>query len=125
MICLLDSIVAGAIDNKSSLTKTQLQEKNLRELRLVMFLILQNLLDFDFTYRLGHELLLTRNHDNAVLGRAAATATAKVLRETIDWYVPHNTPSVEKQAGVFKQTWSETPTDLRYIEVTVFTEKVK
>ena len=49
------------------------------------------------TYVLGYKLTLTRNSDNAVLNKAYATNNAKVKINSIDWYIPHYTPSLNQE----------------------------
>ena len=49
------------------------------------------------TYGLGYKLTLTRNSDNAVLNKANATNKAKTKINSIDWYVPHYTPSLAQE----------------------------
>ena len=41
------------------------------------------------------------------------------------WYVPHYTPSIQQQSILSKQILSKTPTELRYVERSVFTKEVK
>ena len=48
------------------------------------------------TYGLGYKLTLTRNTDNAVLNRANATNNAKIKIISLEWYVPHYTPSLKE-----------------------------
>ena len=62
------------------------------------------------THELGYKLTLTRNTDNAVLNKDNAISNAKIKITAIDWYVPHCTPSVPKQAILSKQILSKTPT---------------
>ena len=47
-------------------------------------------------YCLGYNLTLTRNTDNAVLNKAAATNNAKVKIISLDWYVPQYSPNFEE-----------------------------
>ena len=55
------------------------------------------------TYAFGYELTLTRNTDNAVLNKANATNNAKIKINSIEWYVPHYTPSMQQQSILSKQ----------------------
>ena len=68
-------------------------------------------------YRLGYNLTLTRNKEDAVLNKTEAIAEAIIDR--IRWYVPHYTPSIPQQFVLSKQTLSKTPTELRFIEKSV------
>ena len=43
----------------------------------------------------------------------------------IEWYVPHYTPSISNQGLLSKQFLSRTPTELLYVEKSVFTKEVK
>ena len=48
------------------------------------------------TNGLGYKLTLTRNTDNAVLNKTAATNDAKIKIDSLDWYVPHYSPNLEE-----------------------------
>ena len=48
------------------------------------------------TYGLGYKITLTRNTDNAVLNKTAATNNGKVKIITLDWYIPHYSPNLEE-----------------------------
>ena len=77
------------------------------------------------TYGLGYKLTLTRNSDNAVLNKANATNNAKVKINSIDWYVPHYTPSLAQEKISLGQVVDKKPTVLRYVERSVFVKEVK
>ena len=72
------------------------------------------------TYGLGYKLTLTKNSDNAVLNKGNAINNAKVRINTIEWYVPHYTPSMQQQAILSKQIINKTPTQIQYQERFVF-----
>ena len=76
------------------------------------------------TYGLGYKLTLTRNKDEAVIDKANAIADARVKIDHIHWYVPHYTPSIQQQSTLSKQILSKTPTELRYVERSVFMKQV-
>ena len=76
------------------------------------------------TYGLGYKLTLTRNKDDAVIDKANAIADARIKIDHIHWYVPHYTPSIQQQSTLSKQTLSKTPTELRYVERSVFMKEV-
>ena len=76
------------------------------------------------TYGLGYKLTLTRNKDDAVIDKANATADARIRIDHIHWYVPHYTPSIQQQSTLSKQILSKTPTELRYVEGSVFMKEV-
>ena len=70
-------------------------------------------------------MTLTRNSDNAVLNKADATNLGKVNINAIEWYVPHYTASMSQQALFSNQIVSRIPTELQYIESSVFMKEVK
>ena len=76
------------------------------------------------TYGLGYNLTLTRNKDDAVIDKAGGIADARIRIDHIHWYVPHYTPSIQQQSTLSKQILSKTPTELRYIERSVFMKQV-
>ena len=55
------------------------------------------------TYGLGYKLTLTRNTDNAVMNKTAATNNAKVKINSLDWYVPHYSPNFEEYNKLMNQ----------------------
>ena len=77
------------------------------------------------TYGLGYKLTLTRNKDEAVIDKVAGIADARIKIDHIHWYVPHYTPSMSQQAIKSKQILNKTPTELRYVERSVFMKQVK
>ena len=77
------------------------------------------------TYGLGYKRTLTRNKEDAVLQKTAALADARIKIYQIHWYVPHYTPFIQQQGISSKQILSKTPTELRYVERSVFTKEVK
>ena len=76
------------------------------------------------TYGLGYKLTLTRNKDEAVIDKVAGIADARIKIDHIHWYVPHYTPSMSQQAIMSKQILNKTPTELRYVERSVFMKQV-
>ena len=76
------------------------------------------------TYGLGYKLTLTRNKDDAVIDKANGIADARIRIDHIHWYVPHYTPSIQQQSTLSKQILSKTPTELRYVERSVFMKQV-
>ena len=77
------------------------------------------------TYGLGYKLTLTRNTDNVVLNKAAATNNAKVKINSLDWYVPHYSPNLEEYNKLMNQIEKNSPTLLHYPERSVFMKEVK
>ena len=77
------------------------------------------------THGFGYKLVLTRNNDNAVLNKHNATNNANINLNSIDWYVPHCTPSVSQQTILSEQLSNKTPTELRYVERSVFMKQEK
>ena len=49
------------------------------------------------TYDLGYNYILRRNSDNAVLNKGNTINNAKTKINSIHWYVPHHTTSLEHQ----------------------------
>ena len=76
------------------------------------------------TYGLGYKLTLTTNKDDAVIDKANGIADARIRIDHIHWYVPHYTPSIQQQSNLSKQILSKTPTELRYVERSVFMKEV-
>ena len=76
------------------------------------------------TYGLGYKLTLTRNKDDAVIDKANGIADARIKIDHIHWYVLHYTPSIQQQSTLPKQILSKTPTELRYVERSVFMKEV-
>ena len=72
------------------------------------------------TFGLGFKLILTRNKDEAVKDKANGIADARNKIDQIHWYVPHYIPSMQQQAIMSKQILNKTPTELRYVERSVF-----
>ena len=76
------------------------------------------------TYGLGYKLTLTRNTDNAVLNNDNAVAIGRVKNNGLDWYVPHYSPNLEEYNKLMNQIKKNTPTQLNYLERSVFMKKV-
>ena len=76
------------------------------------------------TYGLGYKLTMTINTDNSVLNKTAATNNAKVKINSLDWYVPHYSPSLEEYNKLLHQIKKNTPTLLHYLERSVFMKEV-
>ena len=76
------------------------------------------------TYELGYKLTLTRNSHNAVLNKRNAKAIGKIKINSIEWYVPHYTASPKEQAILMNQITDKIPTELRYVERSVFMKEV-
>ena len=76
------------------------------------------------TYGLGYKLTLTRNKDDAVIDKAGGIADARIRIDHIHWYVPHYTLFIQQQSTLSKQILSKTPTELKYVERSVFMKQV-
>ena len=76
------------------------------------------------TYGLGYKLTLTRNTDNAILNKDNATILGKVKIIAIEWYIPHYTASMSQQALLSNQIVNRIPTELQYVERSVFMKEV-
>ena len=69
-------------------------------------------------------MTLTRNSDIAVLNKGDAINLGKVKINAIEWYVPHYTAIMSQQTLLSNQIVDEIPTDLQYIERSVFMKEV-
>ena len=76
------------------------------------------------TYGLGYKLTLTRNSDNAVLQKTNATPIGKTKIISLVWYVPHYTASPKEQGILMNQIQDKIPTELRYVEKSVFIKEL-
>ena len=76
------------------------------------------------TYGLGYKISLTTNREDAVIDKTGGIAVARIRFDHIHWYVPHYTPSIQQQSTISKQILSKTPTELRYVEGSVFLKVV-
>ena len=76
------------------------------------------------TFGWGYKLTLTRNKGESVIDKADGIAGARIKIDHIHWYVPHYTPSIQQQSILSKQISSKTPTELRYIEQSVYMKEV-
>ena len=76
------------------------------------------------TYGIGYKLTLTRNKDEAVTEKSPGIADVRNKSDHFHRYVPHYTPSIQQQDNLSKQMFSRTPTELRYIERSVFMKEV-
>ena len=69
-------------------------------------------------------MTLTRNSDSAVLNKDKATVLGNVKINAIEWYVPHYTASMSQQTVLSNQIVNKIPTELQYIERSVFMTEV-
>ena len=76
------------------------------------------------TYGLGDKLTLTRNNDSAVLNKDNATVLGKVKINAIEWYIPQYTASMSQQTVLSNQIVNKIPTELQYIERSVYMKEV-
>ena len=76
------------------------------------------------TYGLGYKLALTRNNDSAVLNKDNTLNDAKI-KISIEWLIPQYIPSVKQQTILMDQIVKKIPTDLHYVERSVFMQEVK
>ena len=77
------------------------------------------------TYGLGYKLILIRNKDDSVIDKAVDIADARFQVDHFHRYVPHYTPSIQQQGILSKQILCKIPTELRYIERSVFMKEVE
>ena len=76
------------------------------------------------SFGLGYNLTLTRNVDNSVLNKANATIVGTIKFNAMEWYVPHFTLSISTQKLLPKQILSKVPTELQYVERSVFMKEI-
>ena len=69
-------------------------------------------------------MVITRISDNAVLNKDNAINNAKNKINSIECYVPLYSPSIPQQAMLSIQISSKTPTELKYVEKSVFMKEV-
>ena len=77
------------------------------------------------TYGLGYKLTLTGNNDSAVLKKDNTLNDAKIKINSIEWLIPQYIPSVKQQTILMDQVVKKIPTDLHYVERSVFLQEVK
>ena len=77
------------------------------------------------TYGLGYKLTLTGNKDEAVIDKVVGIANAKSRIDHFHWHVLHYTPSMTQQGVLSEQILNNKPTQLRYVERSVFMKEVK
>ena len=75
------------------------------------------------TYGLGYQLILKRNTNDDAIFRAGGDA-AKIVIKNIDWNIAHYTPSIQNQTLVKEQILNKEPTELKFLERTVFRKNV-
>ena len=76
------------------------------------------------TYGLGYKLTPIRNKDDVVIEKTGGIADARIRIDHIHWYVPHYTPSIQQQSILSNQILKKMPTELRYVERSVFIKEV-
>ena len=76
------------------------------------------------TYGLGYKLSLIRNTDNSVLNKANATNNDKFKINSLEWYVPHYSPSLKEYNKLMNQIRNKSPKNLHYRERSVFMKEV-
>ena len=75
------------------------------------------------TYGLGYSLTLKRNNNKDPIIRDNGVDAAKINIKDI-WYIPHYTPSMEKQQLVMDQILDKDPTEIYYMGRIVFRKDV-
>ena len=76
------------------------------------------------TYGLGYRLTLKRNNNNDAIVRDAGVEGAKINIKQIEWCVLHYIPNIENQTLVKEQILNKEPTELSFIERSVFRKNV-
>ena len=72
---------------------------------------------------MGYQLILKRNTNNDAIFRAGGDE-AKIIIRQIDWNIMHYTPSIQNQTLVKEQILNKEPTELRFLERSVFRKNV-
>ena len=67
---------------------------------------------------------MTRNIDDAVLNKGNAINNAKIIINSIGWYIPSYTPSFSQEKLLMSQVLNKKPRELRYVERSVFMKEV-
>ena len=90
----------------SDCERVRRQQKLTKNKRVIRKYLVTNLLAVVFgfaerqdkaTYGLGYKIRVTRSSDNSVLNKADATNKGKIKINSIEWFVPNYTPSMEQQ----------------------------
>ena len=76
------------------------------------------------TYGLGYKLTLTRNTDNAILNKDNAVGNGRIKINSLDWYLPQYSPSLEEYNKLIYQITKNSPTILHRPERSVFMKEV-
>ena len=58
------------------------------------------------------------------MNKGNAINNAKIKIKSIDWYVPHYTPSLAQEKILMDQIVKKMPTELRYLEKSVFMKEI-
>ena len=75
-------------------------------------------------FGLGYKLTLSRAGDNSASNEDNTTKTGKMKIFSIEWYLPHYTPAIAKQAILSKHILIGAPTEPQYVERSVFKNEV-
>ena len=78
-------------------------------------------------FGLGYKLTLRRNNDNndnTVSNKDNAINNAKTKINATEWCVPQYSPSIPQQAILSEQNLCKRPTELQYVERSVFMKEV-
>ena len=76
------------------------------------------------TFGLGYKLTFLRDKDDAVIDKTADIVDARTKKDHIHWYVGIFTPYIQQQSFLSNRILSKTPTELRYIERSVFLKEL-
>ena len=76
------------------------------------------------TCGLGYRITLRRKKDVAVIDKAGGPADARIKTDYIHWYVLHYIPSMQQQSIISQESLNKTPTELRYVERSVFVKEM-
>ena len=123
MICLLVSIVV-VIKRQRERTKNKIIKVTIMSAFVSKIYTDLPKIKKKGTYGLGYKLTSTGITDNAVLNKDNTVNNAEIKINSIDWFVPHYTPSFSQQAELFKQIQDKTPTELQYPGRSIFMKEV-
>ena len=123
-----DDLSIGSDRNRERRKKGLTNNKNIKG-KYHVTVILKDIFGFaehqaKGTHGVGYKLTLTRNSDEAVLNKGNAINNAKIKINSIDWCVPNYTPSLSQEKILMGQIVKKMPTELWYIEMSVFMKEV-
>ena len=121
--------LSSGLDRSSARRRADMTDNKSVKGKYHLRIMLKDVFDFaehqeKATYGLGYKLTLTRNKYEAVIDKVAGIADARIKIDHVHWYVPRYIPSMQQQSIMSKQFLHKTPTELRYVERSVFMKEV-